>query len=136
MAIIGIGSGVGLWVIGIPLPVTQGVLAGILNFVLNLGPLLSSVPPILFGLQQGGTTAFYVAGFYFVLQFVESYLVTPLINQRQVQLPPALTLSAQLLMGMTAGFLGLLLATPLCAVASVVTRELYVQDALENDASN
>jgi predicted PurR-regulated permease PerM len=136
MAIIGIGSGMGLWVIGIPLPITQGVLAGILNFVPNLGPLVASVPPILFGLQQGGSTAFYVAGFYLALQFVESYLVTPLINQRQVRLPPALTLSAQLLMGMTAGFLGLLLATPLCAVASVIARELYVEDMLETDASN
>jgi predicted PurR-regulated permease PerM len=135
MAIIGIGSGVGLWVIGIPLPLTQGVLAGVLNFVPNVGPLLASIPPILFGLQQGGTTALYVAVFYLVLQFVESYLVTPLINQRQVRLPPALTLSAQLLMGMTAGFLGLLLATPLCAVASVIARELYVEDALENGTS-
>jgi predicted PurR-regulated permease PerM len=40
------------------------------------------------------------------------------------------------LMGMTAGFLGLLLATPLCAVASVIARELYVEDMLETDASN
>ena len=132
MAIIGVGSGLGLWVIGIPLPITQGVLAGLLNFVPNLGPLMASVPPILFGLQQSSITALYVVGYYLGLQFVESYLVTPLINQRQVRLPPALTLSAQLLMGMTAGFLGLLLATPLIAVASVIVRELYVEDSLDN----
>ncbi len=132
MALIGVGSTIGLWIIGIPLPVTQGVLAALLCFVPNLGPLLASVPPILIGLQQGGNAALYVAGYYLALQFVESYFITPLIDQQQVSLPPAMILTVQLLMGMTAGFLGLLLATPLAVVAFILVRELYVKDALED----
>jgi predicted PurR-regulated permease PerM len=134
MALIAVGSTAGLWMIGIPLPATLGVLAGVSNFVPNLGPLIASVPPLLFGLQQGGNSALYVAGFYLALQVVESYLITPLIDQQQVRLPPALTLAGQLLLGMIAGFMGLLLATPLIAAAHVVIRELYVKDVLEANA--
>jgi predicted PurR-regulated permease PerM len=134
MVLIGIGSAVGLWIIGIPLPATLGVMAGLLNFIPNLGPLIASIPPLLFGLQQGAATALYVAGFYLVLQFVESYFVTPLIDQQQVNLPPALVLSAQLLAGMLAGLLGLLLATPLAAAIFILVREVYVKDVLENRA--
>jgi predicted PurR-regulated permease PerM len=131
MALIAIGSTAGLWMIGIPLPVTLGVIAGLLNSVPNLGPLIASIPPLLFGLQQGGNAALYVAAFYLALQVIESYLITPLIDQQQVRLPPALTLAAQLLLGMLAGFMGLLLATPLVAAAHVLVRELYVKDMLE-----
>jgi predicted PurR-regulated permease PerM len=127
MFLIAVGATIGLWLLGIPLPLTQGAIAGLLNFVPNVGPLIAAVPPILFGLQQGGNVALYVALFFLALQFVESYLITPLIDQRQVQLPPALTLAAQLLLGMLAGFLGMLLATPLTATAVTLIRELYVK---------
>lgn len=131
MALIAISSALGLWMIGIPLSVTLGVIAGLLNFVPNLGPLIASIPPLLFGLQQGGHAALYVVILYLALQLIESYFITPLIDQQQVKLPPALTLAAQLLLGMLAGFMGLLLATPLLAVAHVLIRELYVKDTLE-----
>lgn len=134
MLIIGAGAALGLWLLGIPLPVTLGVIAGLLNFIPNLGPLIASVPPVLFGLQHGTEVALYVAAFYLILQFVESYLITPLIDQQQVSLPPGLILSSQLLFGILAGFLGLILATPLTAVAYVLVRELYVKDVIGESA--
>lgn len=132
MLLIGVGSTLGLWWIGIPLPLTQGIMAGVMNFIPNAGPLLASVPPILFGLHQGGNAAVYVLIFYLALQFLESYLITPLIDQQQVNLPPGLTLTAQLILGMLFGVLGLLLATPLTAVLSVLVNELYVKDIVEH----
>lgn len=134
MTLIGIGSTLGLWWLGIPLPLTQGILAGLMNSIPNVGPLIASVPPLLFGLEQGGNTALYVLLFYLALQLVESYLITPLIDQQQVNLPPGLTLSAQLILGMLAGIVGVLLATPLTAVASVLIKELYVKDLLERSS--
>jgi predicted PurR-regulated permease PerM len=130
MLVIGVGSTLGLWLLNIPLPVTQGVLAGLLNFVPNLGPLVASIPPLLLALQQGPNTVWYVAGFYLALQFVESYFLTPLIDQHQVHLPPGLVLSAQLVMGAVAGVLGLLLATPVAVVLYVLIREFYIKDTL------
>jgi predicted PurR-regulated permease PerM len=126
MMVIGVASSVGLWLLGIPLPVTLGVLAGLLNFVPNIGPIIAGIPAVLFGLQQGTNVALYVLVFYFLLQFAESYFLTPLIDQHQVSIPPGLMLSAQLLLGMLAGFLGLLLATPLTVLTVILVNELHV----------
>jgi predicted PurR-regulated permease PerM len=131
MLVIGIGSSIGLWLLGVPLPISLGVLAGLLTFVPNVGPLIALVPAVLFALQVGTDTALYVILFYFALQTVESYLLTPMIDQYQVAVPPGLTLSAQLLFGLVGGVLGLLLATPLVVVISILLREFYVRDILE-----
>jgi predicted PurR-regulated permease PerM len=128
MIVIGVGSTAGLWLLGVPLPATLGALAGLLNFIPNFGPFLAGIPAVLLALQQGTSVAFYVLLFYFGLQFLESYLLTPYIDQHQVSLPPGLTLSAQLLFGALAGVLGLLLATPLTVVLVTLVQELHVQD--------
>jgi predicted PurR-regulated permease PerM len=96
----------------------------------NIGPILSGVPAVLLALLKSPTLAIYVIVLYVVIQSVESYLVTPLIQRRVVSLPPALTLTAQLLL---AGFLGLFLATPLTVVAMVLIEELYIKDVLEEN---
>jgi len=75
-----------------------------------LGPLISFVPAALLSLSQG---------------------ITPLIQRQAVALPPALLITAQVLLGVAIGWLGLLLATPLTAVVVVLVRELYVGDARE-----
>ncbi len=86
------------------------------------------MPALLIALGQGSDSAVYVAVLYLAVQSVESYTVTPLIQQRTVSLPPALTIVAQLLMGVFAGALGLAMATPLAAVLLVLVRKLYVED--------
>ena len=131
MAVIGAGSTTGLWLLGVPLPISLGVFAGIMNFIPNFGPLIALIPAVLFALQQGTQTALYVFLFYIALQFLESYFLPPFIEERQVALPPGLTLSNQLLFGMVGGFLGLLLATPLAVVITIALREFYVKDILQ-----
>jgi len=126
MVVIGGFSAVGLWAMGIPLAFTLGVLAGLLNFIPNVGPFIAGVPAVLLGLQQGTNVAVYVLVYYFFLQFVESYFLTPLIDQHQVSIPPGLMLSAQLLLGVLAGLLGLLLATPLTVLTVILVKELHV----------
>jgi predicted PurR-regulated permease PerM len=127
MTVIGVASALGLWLLEIPLPVTLGVLAGLLNFIPNIGPIIAGIPAVLFGLQQGTNVALYVLVFYFLLQFAESYFLTPLIDQHQVSIPPGLMLSAQLLLGVLSGFLGLLLATPLTVLVVILVNELHVE---------
>jgi predicted PurR-regulated permease PerM len=127
MAVIGVATSIGLWLIGIPLAITLGVLAGLMNFVPNIGPIIAGIPAVLFGLQQGTDMAIYVLVFYVFLQFLESYFLTPSIDQHQVAIPPGLMLSAQLLLGVLAGFLGLLLATPLTVLAVILVNELHVE---------
>jgi predicted PurR-regulated permease PerM len=130
MLIIGVLSTVGLYLIGIPMALPLGVMAGFLNFIPNVGPTLALGPPLLFGLQQGPTTALYVFCWYLGLQFVETYIISPLIAQRQIYLPPGVTIPVQVLFGLVGGVFGVAMATPLAAVVMVVVREYYVKETL------
>ena len=133
MAVVGLLSGVGLALLGVPSPITLGVLAALLSFVPNVGPVLSLVPAALAGLTVGPTTALYVVVLYLAVQTVESYLVTPLIQQRAVTLPPAIVIVVQLAFGAAFGLLGLLFATPLAVVAMVLVQRLWIEDVLGRD---
>ncbi len=74
--------------------------------------------------------ALYVLLLYIFLQSLDGYVLTPLVQQRTVSLAPALTITAQLLFGVLAGTMGLLLATPLTAATLVFIRKLYLEDVL------
>ena len=118
MALIGVLTGIGLWLLGIPLPAILGVITATLTFIPNIGPILSLVPALLLGLLQGPMTAVYVVLLYLGVPVVETYIVTPVVQKKMVLLPPVVTLIAQLLAGSVLGGLGLMLAAPLAADGS------------------
>lgn len=130
MLLIGVLTTLGLWLLGIELALVLGLIAGLLSFIPNIGPVLAVIPALLLASLEGGRTVLYVAGLYLFVQALESYVFTPLMQQRIVSIPPALTIAVQLLFGLLAGTLGLLLATPLAAVGMVLVRMLYVEDLL------
>ena len=134
MLIIGVLTTVGLWLLGMPLALILGVLAGLLEYIPNFGPILAAVPALLIALTQGSPHVLYVLLLYVAVQSIESYLLTPLILKHAVSLPPVLTLSVVVLFGVLFGFLGLLLATPLAAVLLVLVQILYVRDTLGDDS--
>ncbi len=130
MLLVGTLTTVGLWALGIPLALILGIIAGLLNFVPNFGPWIAAVPGILIALSQGPGTALWVAGVYLGAQVIESYLITPMIQQRTVHLPPALTIAVQVLIGLLLGLVGLTLATPLLVVALVIVKMAYVEGVI------
>lgn len=130
MIIVGIVTWLGLVILGVPLALTLGLLAGLLDFIPNIGPFLAGIPAVLIALTVSPTTALYVLVFYFVIQSAESYILTPILQQKTVKLPPAVTIVAQVLLGVLVGGLGLILATPLAAVVFVLVRMLYLEDTL------
>ena len=130
MIVSGISTSVGLAIIDVPAPIVLGVIAGVLTFVPNIGPLLSVIPAAILAFTKGPTTLLWVLALYAVAQALESYVVTPLVQRRAAEVPPALLLTAQTLMGLPFGALGLLLATPIAAVVITLTRELYIHDRL------
>lgn len=125
-------TSIGLWLLDVPFALTLGLIAGILNFVPNLGPIIAGIPAILIGLTQSPSQAVYVAGLYLALQTVDGYVFTPLVQQQAVNLPPALTISAQLLMGVLLGVWGVVLATPLVAALIILINKLYVEEDAES----
>ena len=130
MTIVGVLTAIGLWLLDVPLPIPLGVLAALLTFVPNIGPVLAAVPQALMALQSGTQTVLYVILFNIALQTVESYLITPMIERYQVTLPPAVTIAAQLIMGVTVGVIGVVMAAPLVAILMVVVQVLYIHDRL------
>jgi predicted PurR-regulated permease PerM len=135
MAAVGVCATVGFLLIGMPLALILGVFAGLMNFIPNLGPLIWLGPALLISLAQSPTAAAYVLVLYAIVQTAEGYLLTPLVQQRMIHLPPAITLSAQVLMGVLLGFGGLALATPLAAAALVTVQLLYIEDILGDPVS-
>lgn len=117
MSIVGVLTAIGLWILGVPLAGTLGVVAAFLTFIPNFGPLLAALPQVLLALDGGVNTVIYVVVFNVVLQGVESYLITPIIQKHEVELPPVLTIAAQLLLGALIGVMGVMMAAPLVVVA-------------------
>lgn len=132
MAVIAVMTGVGLWLIGVRLAFTLGLLAGTLSFVPYIGSISSAIPAVLIALTQSTTMVLYVIVLYVVVHIAEGYVLVPLMQKKMVHLPPALTLSMQVILGTLLGIVGLALATPLTAAVMVATRMLYVEDVLHD----
>lgn len=133
MAVIGVLTGLGLWLVGIPLALTLGLIAALLNFIPNIGPVLAFIPPLLLAVPEGMNTVLAVLAVYLGVQALESYIVTPLLQQESVSLPPAFIIAFQLLLGFAFGLLGLALATPIAALGLTLVSMLYVRDYLEDE---
>jgi len=133
---IGLLTWIGLSILGVPLALTLGLIAGLLSFIPNFGPIMSAVPAILLAFIDSPISALYVLILFIVVQLIESNLVTPLIERRTVELPPVLTIVAQLALTILFGAVGLILATPILAVVMVLVQTLYIQDVLGDKTDN
>jgi len=132
MTVISVMSGVGLWLLGVPLALTNAVIAGVLTFIPNFGPTLSVIPPMILALIDTPWKALAVLILYIAIQQIESNVLTPLVMKRQVSLLPAFTLTAQVVFATFFGFLGLFLALPLAIIGQVILREVVVKDTLDH----
>lgn len=130
MLIVGVMVGIGLAVLGVPFAFILALVAALLDFIPNIGPLIAAIPAIMVGTMQDGSTALYIVILYIVIQGLEGYLISPFIEERVVSLPPALQLTAQLMLGAGFGILGVLLASPLAVVVMVLVQMLYMRDVL------
>ncbi len=130
MSAVGVLTGIGLWIVGMPMALVLGLITGLLSFIPMLGPILAAIPALLIALTEGPRQALYVGFVYIFAQVLEGNLITPLIQKRTVTLLPAVLILAQLLMGVLFGFAGVVLATPLVVVAIVLIQMLYIQDFL------
>ncbi|NHO34159.1 AI-2E family transporter [Acetobacter fallax] len=124
MAVVGILSGVGLWIIGVPLAFSLGFLAALFNFIPYIGAIMGAVPAMLLALSLGLRETAMVAALYCVVQFFEGNVLAPLIQRRSVQMPPGITVLSQTFFGGIFGFPGLMLASPLTAMLLAVGDKL------------
>lgn len=131
MALVAVSISIMLLIVGVPNAILLGVIAGLLNFIPYLGPILAFVPVFLVTMPEGMTMLVLVMGLFTVIQSIEGYLLAPIVQERAVHLPPAWTLAALIVFGALFGGFGVALATPIMAVTRVLILRLYVEDALE-----
>jgi predicted PurR-regulated permease PerM len=125
MAALGLASMVSLWILGVHLAFTLGLLTGAAIFIPYLGTVASSIPAILLALQRSPRTALYVLILYSIFHLIEGYFLTPLVQRRAVRLPPVLTVLAEFCLWSFAGILGVAVAAPLTATGLVLLKTLY-----------
>ncbi len=125
MVVVAVVTTIGLLALDVPLPFTLGCITGVLNFIPNVGAILSALLAGGLALTKGASVLLSVLLLYVVIQSLEGYILTPFIQKQTVHLPPALTIFVQALMSIWIGALGLALAAPATVVALVLTRSLY-----------
>lgn len=130
MVALGVFVGIGLWMLDVPLSLALGILTGLLSFVPIIGTILAALPPLLIALTHDPSVVIWVGVLYLGAQALESYLLTPTIQQKAVELPPVLAFVVQLVLGVLTGALGVALAYPLAIVGLVLVKRLYIEDVL------
>ena len=126
-------ASIGLYLLGIKLVIANALIAGLLNFIPNVGPTISTIFPLSVALLDTPWKSLAVLGLYIVIQNIESYVITPSIMHKQVKLLPGLTITAQFIFTILFGPIGLLLAIPMAVVIQVFVKEVIINDILEKN---
>jgi predicted PurR-regulated permease PerM len=132
MATIGVVSFIGLMILGVPLALANALLAGLLEFIPNIGPILSVIPPMAVAVLADPWKPVAVLALYLLIQQFEAYLLVPFVMRRQVSLLPAFTLLSVVIFGTFFGFLGVFLSVPLVIVVKIWVNEVLIKDVLNN----
>lgn len=126
-------TGAGLTLLGVPAAAGLGLIAGLLDVIPMVGPIIAAIPAILLAFTVSPTTALWTILLFVLVQQLQSYVLLPMIQKHAVDIPPALLLFALVGFGLLFGFIGVLLAAPLTVVAFVMVRRIYVQTLLGKD---
>jgi len=130
MLAIGGVTAIVLLVLHVPGALPLAILAGLLEFVPTVGPILSAIPAVAMAFVESPEKAAVVAVAYIGIQFLENHLLIPILMKEGVDLPPVLTILTQATMALTFGIMGLFVAVPVLVVATILVKMLYVEDVI------
>ena len=133
MVAVAVLTGVGLWLLGVPAAFGLALIAGLLDFIPFVGPIIAAVPAVILAFVQGPATALWTIGLFLLVQQIQGNFLQPMVQKHAVDVPPAVLLFAVAAAGVLFGFLGVILAAPLTVVVYVLVQRLYVQAALGKD---
>jgi putative heme transporter len=122
--IVGLITVIGLSIIGIPFPLVLGVIAGVLELLPYVGPIIAAIPMLIIALLQSPTQALIVLIFFILVQQLESNILVPNIMKTQTEISPLLSIVAIVAGASLGGILGALVAIPIAAALRVFVREV------------
>ena len=124
--IVGIASSIGMWIIDLPFWLIIGILAGFLNLIPFLGPIVGGALAVLVALLNGDPTqAIWAVVIFVIIQQVDNHIITPLIQRARVNLSPLVIVLALIIGGSIAGLLGVLVAVPITAALRIVVGHIW-----------
>ncbi len=133
MLIIGVGAALGLWFLGVPLPISFGVFAGVFEVIPYFGSIVGTVLPALVALTISPIKAVFVLVLFLVLNQVDAHLIQPVVMGKRVDLSPVMVIVSFLVMGELFGFFGVLLAVPAAAVFATVIDEFTPRERVQDE---
>ena len=135
MAAVGLMTGIGLWMLGVPAALALAVLTAAFGIVPLVGPVLAVIPATLLGFSASPETALCVVGLYVVVQQIEGHVLQPLIQKRAVDLPPVVLLFSLVAVGIVLGPIGVIFAAPLTVVMYVAVKRIYIEHVLASQSA-
>jgi len=123
----------GLYLLDVPAAGGLGIIAGLLDVIPMVGPVISGIPAVLLAFTVSPTTALWTIGLFLVIQQLQGNFLQPMIQKHAVDVPPAVLLFAVFGAGALFGALGVLLAAPLTIVLYLFVQRIYVRDLLGKD---
>jgi predicted PurR-regulated permease PerM len=130
ISITGIGTFIGLTMVGIEQAAALAVLTALFSFIPNFGELMAAIVALAVGAVQAPDSLFWIIVVIYGVSFIQGQIFGPLITSESVDVPPVLILLGQIIVGGFFGFLGILLAVPLIVVVMVLIQEIYIKDIL------
>lgn len=127
MGLIFVMTAIALAIVGLPFWLALSVIAGLLVFIPNFGPIISAIPALLVALSISGKMALIVGLLYLVIQLTEGSIITPNVQNKLVNIPPALIILAQIFAFILIGVWGLIFATPIAYIIMILVQELYIK---------
>jgi predicted PurR-regulated permease PerM len=125
-AIVGIASSIGMWAIDLPFWLLVGLIAGFLNLIPFLGPLVGGALAAGIGLLNGDVSqAIWAVVIFTAIQQVDNHLITPLVQRARVKLSPLVIVLALIIGGSLAGLLGVLIAVPVAAAVRIIVGHVW-----------
>jgi predicted PurR-regulated permease PerM len=124
--IVGAASSLGMWLIDLPFWLLIGIIAGFLNLIPFMGPVVGGALAVLVALLNGSVTqAIWAVVIMIAIQQVDNHVITPLVQRTRVNLSPLVIVLALIIGGTVAGLLGVLVAVPMTAAVRIIVGHIW-----------
>ncbi len=126
MGTVGVLSYIGLTILHVDFALPLAIIAGVLEIVPTIGPIVSAIPAVLVALATSPFLALSVAALYFIIQQIENNVLVPIVMKRSIGFSPLVTILSVMIGGRFAGVVGAILAVPLVLVLQIIVNELFI----------
>ncbi|KQM26699.1 MULTISPECIES: AI-2E family transporter [unclassified Sphingomonas] len=133
IVVVAVLTATGLWLLGVPAAIGLGLIAGLMDVVPYVGPIIAGLPAVMLAFTQSPSTALWTIVLFLIVQQIQGNILMPIVQKHAVDVPPAVLLFSVIGMGLLFGFIGVLLAAPLTIVVFVLVQRIYVQHLLGRD---